>query len=166
MKRLIPMFAIVFATMACAQEADVTADADGQAGAAASFTAEDEAAIRDMLEGYAVSLNEADWASQAAYYTEDAVRMPPNEPVYQGRDAIIAASEALPPVTSFTLTPQEIEGEGDLAWAHGTFTLDLAPPDADPVAMEGKWQAVYERQEDGTWLCVSDIWNTDAPTGT
>jgi len=166
MKHLILVLAIVFAAMACAQEPDVTADAEGQAEPAAGFTAEDEAAIRDRHEQFVASFNVEDWATQATYYAEDAVRMPPNEPLYQGRDAIMAASEALPPVTSFTLTSQEIEGHGDLAWARGTFTLDMAPPDADPVTMEGKWQAVYERQDDGSWLCVSDIWNTDAPMGT
>ncbi len=29
--------------------------------------------------------------------------------------------------------------------------------------MVGKWHAIYERQADGSWLCVSDIWNTDEP---
>lgn len=164
MRLWIPLAAAVFAAVACQQETDVTADAPAEAGS--SFTSEDEAAIRDMLQGYAVSFSEADWASQAAYYTEDGVRMPPDAPMYQGRDAIIAASEAFPPGTSLTLTPEQIEGEGDLAWARGTFTLDMAPPDADPVAMIGKWQAVYERQDDGSWLCVSDIWNSDTPMGT
>jgi ketosteroid isomerase-like protein len=31
--------------------------------------------------------------------------------------------------------------------------------------MVGKWHAIYERQADGSWLCISDIWNTDAPVG-
>jgi ketosteroid isomerase-like protein len=39
----------------------------------------------------------------------------------------------------------------------------VAPPDAEAVNMVGKWHAIYERQADGSWLCVSDIWNTDEP---
>jgi ketosteroid isomerase-like protein len=94
-------------------------------------------------------------------YAADAVRMPPDEPMFQGHAAIRENQKALPPVTGFTLTPQVIGGEGDLAYARGAFTLDLAPPDADPISMVGKWHAIYERQADGSWVCVSDIWNTD-----
>ncbi len=81
----------------------------------------------------------------------------------QGHAAITAAWEAFPAVTGFTVTPQVVAGDGDLAYARGSFTLDLAPPDAQPVSSIGKWHAIYERQADGSWLCVSDIWNTDMP---
>ncbi len=48
-------------------------------------------------------------AQQAAAFTEDAVRMPPNEPLHVGR----AAAE-------------EIDARGDLAYARGSYWL--APP--------------------------------------
>lgn len=158
MKRSIAVLTVVLAVAACRQEAEVPAE-----GPAASFTAEDEAALRGMFEEFVVAFQAEDWTSLASYYAEDAVRMPPDEPAHQGHEVIIARLEELPPVTGFSLTPQAIEGDGDLAYARGTFTLDLAPPDGDPIAMVGKWQAVYERQADGSWLCVSDIWNTDSP---
>jgi ketosteroid isomerase-like protein len=104
-----------------------------------------------------------DWATLVTYYTDDAVRMPPDEPMHQGQSEIIAWLEALPPVTGLTLTPQVIDGQGNLAYARGTFTFGAAPPDAEPVNQVGKWQAIYERQADGSWLCVSDIWNMDMP---
>jgi ketosteroid isomerase-like protein len=128
-----------------------------------TFTASDEGAIRAMLETYVTTVVSQDWAANVNYYAADAVRMPPDAPVMQGHAAITAWLEALPPVTGFTLTPQAVAGDGDLAWARGTFTLDLAPAGAKPVNMVGKWQAVYNRQADGSWLCVSDIWNTDTP---
>jgi ketosteroid isomerase-like protein len=128
-----------------------------------TFTAEDEAAIRGMLEQYPNSWLAGDWDTQLTYYTADAVRMPPDAPMIQGHDAIREALVAFPPITDFTLTTEVVAGNGDLAWARGAFTLDMAPPDADPVSMVGKWQAAYERQADGSWKCVSDIWNTDMP---
>jgi ketosteroid isomerase-like protein len=107
-------------------------------------------------------------AQQAAGLSEEdvaaiRVRMPPNESMIEGHAAITADFDALPPVTGFTLTPQVVAGEGDLAYARGAFTLDVAPPDAEPVHTVGKWLAIYERQPDGSWLCVSDIWNSDLP---
>jgi ketosteroid isomerase-like protein len=133
------------------------------AEAPATLSEEDEAAIQGILDSYAANVRAQDWATLVTYYADDAVRMPPNEPMQQGRAAIMAWLEAQPPVTGFTLTPQLVSGRADLAYARGTFTFDLAPPDAEPVSMIGKWHAIYERQADGSWLCVSDIWNTDAP---
>jgi ketosteroid isomerase-like protein len=128
-----------------------------------SFTVADSTAIRGLLTQYAATVVAQDWAAHVRYYTTDAVRMPPNEPVMRGHAAITAWDTALPPVTGFTLTPRVVVGDGNLAYASGAFTFDLAPPGAAPVNMVGKWQATYQRQADGSWLCVSDIWNADTP---
>jgi len=104
-----------------------------------------------------------DWATYVGYYADDAVRMPPDAPMYQGKDAILASAEELPAVTNLTLMPQLIDGQGNLAYARGTYSFDLGPSEGELVNMVGKWHAIYERQADGSWLCVSDIWNTDAP---
>ncbi|MDH3458753.1 MAG: DUF4440 domain-containing protein [Gemmatimonadota bacterium] len=150
-RRFIPALLAAFSLVACYPAGD------------AALSDEDTAAIREMLDTYAVNVRAEDWTTLATYYTDDAVRMPPNEPMVSGTAAIIAQSEMNPPVTGFTLTPQIVDGRGDLAYARGSYTLDLAPPDADPMSMTGKWHAIYERQADGSWLCVSDIWNTNMP---
>lgn len=159
--QLIPALALVLAVAACQPVSETPPATE----AAPTFTAEDEAAIRDMLEKHVVVTKAEDWASSLSYFAEDAVRMPPNEPMIQGHAATTEWLEALPPITDYTLTPQVIDGDGGLAYARGAFTIDMAPPDAEPVKMVGKWQAIYERQADGSWLCVGDIWNTDTPMG-
>ncbi len=152
--RLILALALVLSVAACQPAAEPQA----------SFSTADEASIRSILEKFVDDVVAEDWtATVSNYYATQAVRMPPNESMIQGHAAITAGMEALPPVTSFTLTPQVVAGDGDLAYARGAFTLDLAPPEAEPVNMVGKWHAIYERQTDGSWLCVSDIWNTDTP---
>jgi len=152
--RLIVALALVFFMVGCACEKEAPAP---------GFTAEDKAAINGLLDSFVVSINAQDWVANASYYETDAVRMPPNAPMIQGHAAFIASWEALPPITGFTLTPQVVAGDGDLAYARGAFTLDLAPPDAEAVNMVGKWHAIYKRQADGSWLCTSDIWNEDTP---
>lgn len=141
---------------ACQQYAEAPA-------APAALSEQDMATLRGLVADYAANATANDWATLVTYYADDAVRMPPNEPMFQGKDAILAWSEALPPGTGLTLTTQLIDGQGNLAYARGSYVLDLAPPDAEPVSVVGKWHAIYERQADGSWLCVSDIWNTDAP---
>lgn len=159
MKGLIGL-TMVFALVACQPAAEVPPEAPAQP----TFTADDEAAIRGMLEKYVEDGLAMDWES-TTYYAADAVRMPPDAPMIQGMAEIKEFWDALPPRTGFTITPQVIAGDGDLAYARGAFTLNIEPPDGDPVNMVGKWHAIYERQADGSWLCVSDIWNTDMPVG-
>jgi ketosteroid isomerase-like protein len=155
-RRLIPALALVLPIAACQPAATPPP----------TFAAADETAIRGMLDQYTATVVAEDWQANAAYYTKDAVRMPPDAPMIQGHDAIVAWATALPPVTGFTLTSQVVAGDGDLAYARGAFTFDLAPSGAAPVNMVGKWSAIYQRQTDGSWLCVSDIWNTDTPMAT
>jgi ketosteroid isomerase-like protein len=157
--QLVPALALVLAVAAC----QPASEAPPATEAAPTFTAEDEAAIREMLEKFAVEVKAANWPWFVGYYTEDAVRMPPNEPMIQGHAAITEWFETLPPITDFSITPQVVDGDGDLAYARGAYTADLAPPDAEPVSTVRKWHAIYERQADGSWLCVSDIWNADTP---
>ncbi len=160
MQRLLALLTVL-AVAACQPAAEPPPEATAQA----SFTAEDEAAIRGMLESYVVNGLAMDRESWATYYAADAVRMPPNAPIIEGVTAIQQAWDAIPPRTEFTLTPQVIAGDGDMAYGRGAYTITVAPPEGDPVATVGKWHAIYERQDDGSWLCVSDIWNSDAPAG-
>lgn len=152
-RRLISALALALVVAACQRPAETSA-----------FSEQDMAAIRNMLETYADNVRAQDWTALLSHYADDAVRMPPDEPMQQGHAAVTAWLEALPPVTGFTLTPQVIGGQGTLAYARGSFTLDLAPLDAEPVSTVGKWHAIFQRQADGSWICVSDIWNTDTPT--
>lgn len=129
-----------------------------------TFTSADEAAIEATLDTYLTTVLAGDWTGLAdQYYTADAVRMPPDQPAVEGRDAIIAFAEAYPPITAHTLSPQAIVGDGDVAYARGSYTITVTTPGGESVDAVGKWYAVYERQEDGSWLCAGDIWNNDAP---
>lgn len=151
-RRLIPTFAVTLALAACYPAAEAPALSD-----------EDTAAIQSLLDNYVANVQAQDWTTLLSYYVDGAVRMPPDAPMQANDAEMMAWLEALPPVTSFSLTPHVIDGRGDLAYARGAYTLDLAPPDAPPVQTVGKWHAIYERQADGSWLCVSDIWNSDVP---
>lgn len=131
--------------------------------ASAALSEQDMAAIRTMVDSYGPKVTAHDWDGLLAYYADGAVRMPPDKPMIQGKDAIRQSMEAMPAVTNLAIMVQVIDGQGDLAYARGTYTFDVGPAEDQLMNMVGKWQAVYERQADGSWLCVSDIWNTDAP---
>ena len=59
----------------------------------------------------------------------------------------------------------DIQIRGDLGVAHGTYAFKgthktgLVPPIQDT----GNWTAVYKRQGDGSWKCISSIGNSNNP---
>lgn len=103
-----------------------------------------------------------DHAAWAALFLEGAVLNPPHEPAVNGRAAIRAWLETLPPITAFKLNPVQVEGRDDLAYVLGTYTMTMAPPGAPgPVTDSGKYVEIRRRQTDGRWLVAVDIFNSD-----
>ena len=131
---------------------------------AAGLSEEDVAAIEASLESFAQAIRASDWPGVAAFYTQDAVIMSPNEPAVQGRAAIEAWQAAFPPLTEISLPIVEIDGRGDLAYVRGTFSMTIVPEGApEPIQLTGKYIEILRRQPDGAWLVAVDIFNSDLP---
>jgi ketosteroid isomerase-like protein len=77
-----------------------------------------------------------------------------------GRSAIPALFSPLT-VSDFRMTPDEIDGRGDLAFARGTYSWTVRIGDGEPAPDSGKWLTIWRKQADGTWLLSQDIWNSD-----
>ncbi len=130
-------------------------------------TEADVAAIRQINDDFVEAVNSDNVAGQLALYTDDAIRMPPDQESLVGIDAIRSGAESFYAEYEQELTGevQEIEVSGDRAFARGIFTFS-ATPKADSPAVEmraGKWVHILKRQPDGSWKVYRDIWNTDAP---
>ena len=90
--------------------------------------------------------------------------MPPNQPMVQGSEAILAWMEAFPPLTEFDLIAVEIDGYGDLAYVRGTGTMTMTPEGApEPIKDTVKFIEIRRKQDDGSWLIAIDIFNSDLP---
>lgn len=126
---------------------------------------EDVAAIRNIATSYTQAVVAGDVDAVVAVYTENAVLLPPNTAMVQGRAAIRAASEADTLVTQeLTLTSAEIDGRGDVAFDRGTWTwTGLAADTAEAVTETGNYLVIARKQADGSWLWAVDIWNSDTP---
>jgi uncharacterized protein (TIGR02246 family) len=134
-----------------------------QAPEVVQLSEEDVASIKQGSRTYVTTTLARDYNAWIELFTEDAVIMPPNTTILEGREAIRADAEAYPPFTSFTITPLEIDGLGDLAFARGTFSYTWAPEDADPITESGKYIEIWRKQTDGSWRLIRDIWNSDQP---
>jgi uncharacterized protein (TIGR02246 family) len=127
----------------------------------------DEAAIRKA---------DADWVEAArskrvdawlAFYTEDAVVLPPNDKVANGREgARKSVADLLSlPALSITWQPTNVAvaRSGDLAYLTGAYSISFKGDNGEPLTDQGKLLEVWKKQPDGKWLCTADIWNSDLP---
>ena len=156
---IIPLVILLCFTFGCQQGEEMTEEVGVKA-----LSDEDVAAIKVATEEYIQAVNSDDSAATAALSTEDAVLMPPNQPMVQGRAAIQTWYEAFPTTTEFNLTVEEIKGRGDLAFVRGTYSLTIVPEGApEPIQDTGKYVEIRRKQPDGSWLIVVDIFNSDLP---
>lgn len=128
------------------------------------LTPADVTAIRESMDSYVRVVLAGDYTKLAAFFTEDAVVNPPLEPPIEGRAAILAWHQKLPPITQFEVTLTRIEGRGDLAFVYGATALRFEPP-GEPVALTqtGKFLEMRRRQADGRWLIAIDFFSSNAP---
>jgi uncharacterized protein (TIGR02246 family) len=132
---------------------------------AGPLSEEDVAAIQNHVAAHADTEGASDWAATAALYTEDALRMQPNEPAIQGRAAIQAAFESWPgTITSLSVRAAEVDGRGDLAYARGPYSIIFTVEGVEEaMSDDGKFVAIFLKQEDGSWLTSRLIYNSDLP---
>jgi len=100
-------------------------------------------------------------------FADNSVRLPPNDRIVVGKEAIRSNLQAF--VDRYSQTEvdvaEDIQVVGDLAFARGTGTAKVTPrvPGAAIFEDKGKWVDVYQRQPDGSWKMIVDIWNSDLP---
>ena len=128
------------------------------------LSADDSTKLRGMTQEFVQANLAGDWAKAASMHTVDAIRMPPDGPMIQGRAAIETAFTQVGTVTAFNLSAAEVEGCNGLAWDRETYSITLVPsPGASPITSVGKALVVFKKQPDGAWLAHRVAWNTDTP---
>ena len=97
----------------------------------------------------------------ASLHTLDAVVIPPKTEFVVGRDAIEKMYEAEIELGNGTLDlkTREVIHEGIYAYETGLYILKMNIK-GEEVNDNGKYIVVWEKQENGEWLCKKDIWNT------
>lgn len=149
MRRLLALFVVAALVTGCAESK--------------KFTKADETKIRAALDEWQRALTAKEWGKVAALYTEDAVLMPTHARTIVGRKGIESFLTGFPPMEGFTITVDEVRGDGDLAYVRGTYAMRLLIPGApEPIPEVGKFIEVRVRG-DGSWPISRDIFNSDLP---
>jgi uncharacterized protein (TIGR02246 family) len=116
---------------------------------------DDDRALREVVTRYEAASNEGDAAALAALYADDALLLPPDGGVVSGRVAILEFwQDGIEPGISFEVVGSRATGGS--GYVVGRFMVDAS---ATAPADSGKYVLCLQRQRDGGWLVVADIWN-------
>ena len=126
-----------------------------------------EKALRDLDAQWSAAAGAKDLDKTVSYYAESAVVMPPNASAATTKESIRSAWKEMlttpGSAISWKATKVEVAKAGDMACVSGTYEETTTDASGKPVKDRGKYVEVWEKQADGTWKVVADIWNSDLP---
>jgi uncharacterized protein (TIGR02246 family) len=147
--------------MAC-QPAEEPAE---PAPAATTSTEADDEALRELSRQGVAEFNAGNLDGLMALYADDAVQMPPNNPIIIGKDSLRSGFEEFLAANTSELssTVEDIGVSGGWAFLRLSYTQSITPKDGGDTTLEvGKWVLILERQADDSWRITTEIWNADA----
>lgn len=151
--RIIQLLVLIFIPIMCAfsQEFDTTADIEAQ---------------KKLTEKWDEFVKKGDFDALLNLYVDNSIRMNQNEPIHIGKQAILSSFQTFHEQNdeNWENTIVDVIITGEYAVVRGTYTGYFIPKQTGKkVKAEGKWVSLRQRQVDGSWKIVYDIWNSDFP---
>lgn len=129
----------------------------------------DVAAIKDLLNQYAIGCTTGDFDRWMSLWDDGGVQMPPDAPANVGKEEIRRAMKPEFDELDMELTILSVEDAaifGDLGLTRCVYSLEIRPKDGgETVALmpEAKALTLYKKQPAGTWKIVYDCFNSSLP---
>jgi ketosteroid isomerase-like protein len=126
-----------------------------------------ERILRDLDAQWSKAAAARNLEQTVAYYSEDAIVLPPNAIRAATKETIRNAWKDVLAAPGLVITWKPIKvklgSSGEMAWVSGTYELTMNDPSGKPANDRGKYLEVWEKQPDGNWKCSADMWNSDLP---
>ena len=125
------------------------------------------ASLRAAADAYHQAAENSDTDALVALDAADVLIFPPNAGEEQGTDGSRRVAEGFTTAPNFeaqfTTRLVKVAASGDLGYTLADATLSFDGPDGETVRDEVRDFHVWEKQEDGSWKVVIDIWNSQLP---
>jgi uncharacterized protein (TIGR02246 family) len=113
------------------------------------LTADEVKAVEAAGDEYLAAMRAGDWPRVAQSFSDDAVRVPPNDHPHQGRAAIEAWLNGIEELISYELTRDRLDGADGFAYIRGAYAITLRPKGAPgPISDEGDFVEIWRRESD------------------
>jgi uncharacterized protein (TIGR02246 family) len=128
--------------------------------------AELKAKIEKINKEMASAMIEGNMQKSLSYYADDAISMPNNGKMLEGKDAIRKSNEEMmksgSKVKSFEATTLKVKSCENMVTEIGNFKISfLMAGKPEPMEDHGKYVTIWEKQKDGSLKVKVEIWNTD-----
>ena len=123
----------------------------------------DVAAVRANIAEYVRTALAGEWDAWGRTLATDVAYMPPSQAPIMGRDAAVTFGKSFPKLTSLSVSPEDVRGRGDVAYARGKYSYAATLPDGSSASESGSFLDIHRRQPDGSWLYTHAIWHSDSP---
>ena len=153
------LFALLLGIATSCQKQDGNAVGKAKAGVEA-----DVAAIKALIAEWVRLYNAEDYENMIlVFYADKAVVMNPNAPARRTKEAILLMYQKdyesnIEHVDTSVAEDVRVSGNTAVAWGMDTGTTTPRSGGA-PVPYSLKWLMVFERQADGAWKCLYEMWN-------
>ncbi len=131
-----------------------------------------------QAEAAALLKRDAEWAEAASagkdverivsFWADDALVVPPGQPLVEGKEAIRAFVTQSMKIPGFKIhwvsEKVSFSPDGQLAYMRATNETTLTGPGGNLISVPGRGISVWRRDPDGQWRCVIDIWNEPPPS--
>ncbi len=157
------LFVLCLGIATSCQEPDGKAVGKAKAGVGADVTA-----IKALSAEWVRLYNAEDFQNvMSVFYADKAVVMNPNAPARRTKEAILLmyqkdAELNIEHVDTSVAKDVRVSGDTAVAWGMDTGTTTPRSGGA-PVPYSLKWLMVFERQPDGAWKCLYEMWNDNNP---
>jgi ketosteroid isomerase-like protein len=131
----------------------------------ASGTQSVEQLLRNLDAKWSKAAAAKDVEKTIAFYSDDAVVLPPNATTAATKEAIQNGWKAMLTSPGIIITWQptrvQVGKGGEMAWVSGAYELTMNDANGKPINDRGKYLEVWQKQTDGNWKCAADMWNSD-----
>jgi len=98
-----------------------------------------------------------------SYWAEDAVIIPPGQPVVKGKEALRKFVEESFKIPGFSISWKssdvKLSPDGKLAYLYAENMTTINDSTGNKILMPGRGYSIWRKEPDGSWKCVVDIFN-------
>ncbi len=125
----------------------------------------DADAFRARWDAYSAALAAGNANAMMAYYFNDGVRIPPNDPAQRGIEAVRQHLSDFFTNYDYVLdevTADDIQVSTDLAAVRAIYREHWSPKEGgDTTYQAGKWLSVWGLHPDGQWKIKTEMWTVE-----
>lgn len=127
----------------------------------------EQEALMELSRQWSNTVATGDIEATLTFWAEDAVMLPPDLPMLEGKDAIRGFVEGAAATPGFTISWEPLTAvvsrDGDMAYMIERNVITVDGPDGEEIVTHGKVVTIWRKSDGGKWENVVDTWNAGPP---